>query len=385
MDPSAMQSPFEASPRQRGSSRLLWVLLAGLATVAPAAAEIDRYLIDTGPLRIRDQFLPGLGYFGFDPVSADLLDVGEWQVDLVLTASNSFAHSEEIERQLESRAERESLGLEDLRGIEPQREGGGLFYLDGEHSRWALAARRGLGHGLQLELIVPVLHLGGGFLDSTIEGFHDTFSLGQAGRLGVPRDGFTAYVRTGDREVYLERSPGTSLGDAIVGVRYDLRHGRSGSGFGLALEALVKLPTGDVDRLTSSGSADVGVQLLGTRYFRRSCLHFSVGAAYLGSHDLFGLDAQTIASGMLAWEVGIGSKTTGLLQATVSQSPFGDLRSDEIDAASIQVTVGLKRAVGRQVLFLGVTENLASFNNTADIGLHLGVTRSFGRLSGLGG
>ncbi len=40
------------------------------------------------------------------------------------------------------------------------------------------------------------------------------------------------------------------------------------------------------------------------------------------------------------------------------------------------MTVGLKHVLGRSVLFFGLTENLASFNNTADIGLHFGVTRS---------
>jgi hypothetical protein len=34
--------------------------------------------------------------------------------------------------------------------------------------------------------------------------------------------------------------------------------------------------------------------------------------------------------------------------------------------------------IAGQVLFAGITENIANFNNTADIGLHLGVTRAFG-------
>lgn len=359
--------------------RAFLALIAVLATTVPANAEIDRYLIDTGPLRIRDQFLPGLGYLGFDPVAADILDRGEWQVDFVVTTSNTFAHSLEVEKALESRPGRQPLGLEQLRDIESEKPGRGLFYLDGEHTRGAFAARRGVGHGLQVEVVIPVIHFGGGFLDSTIEGFHETFSLGQAGRLGVPRDRFTAYVRAGDREVFLDRSPGAALGDAVLGARYDLRRGHLDPHVELALEGLVKLPTGDVDRLAGSGSPDFGVQLLGTRYFQRSCLHFSVGTAYLGPHDRFGLDAQTIVSGMTAWEVALGSKTTGLIQATVSQSPFGDLQSAEIDSASTQLTLGAKHAFGKSVYFLGLTENLASFNNSADIGLHFGVTRAFGR------
>lgn len=355
-----------------------WALVAALSLAAPGRAEVDRYLLDTGPLRIRDQFLPGLGYLAFDPVSADVLADGVWQVDLVLTAGNTFAHSEEVERALDGRAERGGLGLRELRDISPDRPGRGLFYLDGEHDRWALAARRGLGHALQLEVVLPVIRIGGGSLDSTIEGFHDAFSLGQAGRLGVPREQFTAYARSGDHEVLLDRAPGTSAGDLLIGLRYDLLHKRSPSGFELALEGLVKLPTGRVDRLSSSGSADAGLEILGTRYFRGNCVHFAIGAVYLGRHELFDLAAQTIFSGMLAWEVALGRKTTVLLQATVSQSPFEELRSAELSSETTQLTVGLKRVVGGQVLFLGVTENVASFNNTADIGLHLGVTRTFG-------
>jgi hypothetical protein len=357
----------------------LFTLVTALVGAQPASAEISRYLVDTGPLRIRDQFLPGLGYLGFDPVSADVLAPGEWQVDFIYTVSNTFAHSPEVERTLESRTTREPLDLDELRAIRADRSGDGLFYIDGEHSRWALATRRGIGHGLQVELVIPVIHFGGGRLDSTIEGFHDTFSFGQAGRLGVPRDAFTAYVRTGDRETYLNGDQGTALGDAILGVRYDLRQNVPANSFVLALETLVKLPTGDVDGLVSSGSADVGMQLIGAKYFRGSCLHFSVGAAYLGPHRLLGLDAQTIVSGMIAWEFAVGSSTTALIQATVSQSPFREVQSGEIAATSTQLTAGMKHSLGSSVLFFGLTENVANFNNTSDIGLHIGVTRGFGR------
>lgn len=357
----------------------LLTLVTALASTRPASAEVSRYLIDTGPLRIRDQFLPGLGYLRFDPVSADVLDPGEWQVDLIYTVSNTFVHSPEVERTLESRTIREPLGLDELRTIQADRSGDGLFYIDGEHSRWALATRRGIGHGMQVELVIPVIHFGGGNLDSTIEGFHDTFSFGQAGRLGVPRDSFTAYVRSADGETYLDGGLGTALGDVIIGVRYDLRQNAPSTSFVLALETLAKLPTGEIDGLTSSGSADVGVQLIGAKYFRTGCLHFSLGATYLGQHRLFDLDAQTVVSGMAAWEFAVGSDTTALIQATVSQSAFADVRSGEIAENSTQLTVGMKHAFGLNVLFLGITENLVNFNNTSDIGVHIGVTRGFGR------
>lgn len=371
------------SHRRRNHFSCFWFVLA-LGLTLPVRAEIDRYLLDTGPLRIRDQFLAGLGYLAFDPVSADLLAAGELQVDLVLTLSNTFAHSTSVESFLTARESRADLTLGALRALAAA-EPGGLFHLDGEHARWALAVRRGIGHGLQLELVVPVIHLGGGFLDPTIEGFHDTFSLGQAGRLGAPRDRFTAYLQSGQREVLLDRGPGTSLGDVVVGLRRDLHRSGTTSPFELAAEALLKLPTGDADRLSGSGSPDFGVQVLATRYFRRSCLHLAIGAVRLGRHDRFELDAQTLGSGMLAWEVSVGPKTSALLQATVSQSPFTQLDIDELGTASTQLTIGLKHVVGTSVVFLGITENVVNFNNTADIGLHFGVTRAFSKAAAKNG
>lgn len=375
-----------AATGRRASTRsaLATALLLAVSSLitSTAEADIDRYLIDTGPLRVRDQFLPGLGYLAFDPVAADILDDGAWQVDAVFTISNTFAHSDAVDRLLESRSRREAVSLEALRTLSTDGADNTAFYLDGEHARWALALRRGIGHGLQVEFVLPVIHFGGGRLDSAIEGFHDAFSFGQAGRLGVHRNAFTAYLRSPRRETYVTVAPGTTLGDAVVGVRSDLWHGQSDSGIELALEFLAKLPTGDIHALTSSGSTDVGVQMIGTRYFRNGCLHFSVGTARLGPHRLLGLDAQTLLSGMLAWEFGLGAHTTALLQATISQSPFEALRSQEIRKVSTQLTVGVKRSIGPNVLFAGLTENLANFNNSADIGLHIGVTRGFGGPSG---
>ncbi len=70
---------------ERVAGLVLCVLLIGAPAVS--AAEVSRYLIDTGPLRIRDQFLLGMGFLGLDPVSADIVEPGGWQLDLIETAA----------------------------------------------------------------------------------------------------------------------------------------------------------------------------------------------------------------------------------------------------------------------------------------------------------
>jgi len=63
-------------------------------TESETQSDTVRYLIDTGPLRIRDQFQFGMGFLAFDPVSAVVLQKGEWQVDVISTLTNAWAQSD---------------------------------------------------------------------------------------------------------------------------------------------------------------------------------------------------------------------------------------------------------------------------------------------------
>jgi hypothetical protein len=119
------------------------------------------------------------------------------------------------------------------------------------------------------------------------------------------------------------------------------------------------------------------VQVLATKYFRKSSLHASLGLAYLGEMERLALSSQTVFSGMLAYERALGARTSILGQVTLSQSPFGDLGLDRLDKGSMQVTLGLKRVIGKQILLIGITENLAYFDNSPDVAFHFGLTRIF--------
>lgn len=118
--------------------------------------------------------------------------------------------------------------------------------------------------------------------------------------------------------------------------------------------------------------------MLFTRYFDNACFHLSAGLIYLGEWEELGIDAQVLPSFMIGWEQGFGKRSSAILQATVTQTPFDDLGLEELSATSIQMTLGYKRVVLEdKVLFVGVTENLQNFDNTADIGVHLGLTWIF--------
>ncbi|MCM2313652.1 MAG: DUF3187 family protein [Thermoanaerobaculia bacterium] len=348
-----------------------FVLVAALHTGAQPL-----HFEDLGPLRIRDQFALNMGFLALDPNSADILENGRWQLDVTVTGTNSFAKSEAIEEALEARTTREPVTREFLESVVAE-SGQNAFYLDGEFYRTAIALHRGFGNRTQLGVTVQILDFGGDAMDSSIESFHDAFGLGQAGRLGAPRGDITVFISDENGSSYTSRNPGAGLGDTT----FSLKRGISGPGteWASSIELVAKAPTGSERDLYSSGSWDAGAQLLASRFFEKSCLHAAAGVVYLGENERLHTRPQTVISAMLGYEHEIfSSRNSLIIQSTVSQSPFRELDLPELAALSIQASIGVKCMISREsVLFVALTENLAHFDNTADIGLHLVWTGRF--------
>lgn len=350
-------------------------VLAEHAFVSHHASHPRRFFVDTGPMRIRDQFALSMGYLGLDPVGATVLEASEWEVDIVTTISNTWAQSDIVEEALLERTRRQPFGFNELDALAREEPGGGLYFVDTEVNRTALAFRRGIGGGVQLELVLPVIDFRGGFFDGVIEGFHDTFGFGQAGREGVQRNQFQALLRGKSGALYLEEAPGARIGDIVLGAKFRLREPGAERGYRLAVETVVELPTGKSDQLTSNGTFDLGSQVLFTRYYRRACLHVSAGLTYLGEWRELGIGSQILPSFMVAWEQGLSRRTSALIQGTFSETPFDALGLEELSQTSMQLTLGVKRMISNdRILLVGLTENIQNFDNTADLGAHFGVT-----------
>lgn len=232
-DPTVLAFDLPESSETSGS---------GDANFFDGKTQEARYLIDTGPLRIRDQFPLGIGFLGLDPVSAIVLDRGTWQVDAITTVTNTWAQSDIVEEALSARTSRQPFGRAELDALDAQDPAPGIYLLDAEMVRTAIAVRRGIGHGIQLELLIPLIDFSGGFLDSSVEGFHDAFGFEQAGRLGVERDGFLAAVRGASGSIFIDQDPGTRVGDIVVGAKFQLRQPNERRKYHLALETVAGYP-----------------------------------------------------------------------------------------------------------------------------------------------
>lgn len=186
------------------SSRALLCLFAMGVSAPPVAA--DSLLTSNQSTLARGFALPGLG-------ATAPAQPGPWRLSVDLT--NEF--------------------------VDKQEDGEALL-LDGESLRYALRHTAAWGERGDWSIELPLLHTGGGFLDGIIEDWHDAFSLPDGGREDAPRDRY-AYRYVRDGVVQFEAQDGaTRLGDVQVGAGWALREG-------LMLRGLLKLPTGDEDKL----------------------------------------------------------------------------------------------------------------------------------------
>lgn len=122
-----------------------------------------------------------------------------------------------------------------------ERAGGEELLLDGETQRYALRYARG-GSAGEWSIELPLLHVGGGFMDGPIRNWHDAFGLPDGGRDTAPDDRYRfRYLRDGVTQ-FDRRRGGTRLGDVLLSGGIEWRDG-------WMLRGQLKLPTGDEARL----------------------------------------------------------------------------------------------------------------------------------------
>lgn len=177
--------------------------------------------------------LPGIG-------RSDVLLEGQWQQQLALTSTNEY---------------KKQIGTTDS------------IVVDGEVSKFTYQLNRGLGADWDVGVSVPFLIQGGGYLDGLIESWHSTFNLPNAGREQVPKNRYAYQYMQNGQLLLDDRRSSNGLGDSQISVGHLLTDG-------LAIRAMLKLPTGKSSTLAGNGAfggalwldghiPDVGKWLLG--------------------------------------------------------------------------------------------------------------------------
>jgi Protein of unknown function (DUF3187) len=356
---------------------------ARAAETAPAGPAYDNTQLEipgsppAGPIAASGHFLLAEGYLVVTPAGPEILPRGASTLDVQESFTNTFSLSDSFLPLVDDKTRGRRITPAEIVAGAPKSARGLDYVLDGEVARTDLAFRRGIGHGVELSLDLPVLHVGGGFLDGFIEGFHKTFSIKRSDRFSETRNGYLVYLHEGDRTVVRTVDPGWALADLVVGAKVALPE--KPLGFDLAAQGLLKLPTGDRERLFSSGSADLGVQLLGSRPFLRSRLYFTLSAVREGSWQDLGAGPATVFTVSAAYEHRFFRRSSLVIEMAISESPLKSLHSAQLAEKTYIATLGWKQALSpTRSVYFAFNENLFSFDDTPDFGFLLGFIQKLG-------
>lgn len=363
-----------APSRIRRMCALLIAFLALNAGIPARAAEETAKPAPNGYyglLRMRD--LSPFGFLRLDmrPAPAVSAPAGSWSMDVDLGYQNTWVLSNNVKEYLESLPGRRPLGPSEVQAI--QSLPGESYLVDLELGLLDVTFTRTLTDHWSAYTIVSAVKYTGGFMDGTIESFHSTFGLGQAGRTHVQRNDINAILNLKSTQLAQPQLPESGLLDPVFGVRYTAA--LSPATWNYVIGAAVKVPISGERAYLSSGHADFGVQAELHRFWSRSAAYASLAVVYSdGSDDTPAYSNKIIPTLILGYEYRATDRTNLVAQAYASRSPFNhnDTDLEPLLTNKYQVSAGVRYRVGASVLSFAITENFGNFGGTPDAGFQIG-------------
>lgn len=255
--------------------------------------------------------------------------------------------------------------------------------LDGESYRWTLATRYGINDRFEVGADIPYMLYGGGFLDSFIIDWHNTFGLPQGGRDAASKNKLNiSYRKNGVQRLSMNRS-GSGIGDIGLNAAmklYDIQN--SDSHTALAVRTSLKLATGDSASLRGSGSTDFTLSLCGSMNdfteWGSLGLYGSLGGMAMTGGDVL-RDQQNNLAGFGSAGIGWGPAQwiSFKLQLNGHTPLYHGSSLAELSKSSLMLVIGgALRFPGNYLLDIGVSEDVA-VATAPDVAFHLGLSRQF--------
>ena len=349
-------------------------IVAAFACGLPEAAQAEDGQL-YGLLRSRD--LTPFGFLRLDmrPAHAVSIEPGSWAIETQVDYQNTWALSPDVEEYLTAL---EPTGRRDLTAADVQaiRDLPGENYLlDLELALLDVTFHYKISNVWTAYVIASGVSYQGGFLDSTIEGFHDTFGFSTFGRPAVTRNQVNLiYDLKSTQYASLGAPTDGGLLDPTLGLRYT---GWTLPGqWHLSTEVAVKVPVAGKRTLLSTGRTDYGMQVSLQRRGQHHAFYVDAAAVYYdGANEISPQDSQIVPTLIFGYELMLTSRTNVNLQGYISESVYSrdETELDELLGQKYQLSLGLRHRMSNFLVTFGVTENLQNINNTPDIGFQLGV------------
>ncbi len=129
-----------------------------------------------------------------------------------------------------------------------------LLFVDGETHRIDMIFDHGLDEDWSFRLLLPWIEHEAGFMDRSIDSYHELLGLREGERPTQPRNRLLfAYEQSGDRLLYID-SARSGIGDLQLIINRQLHRSAENA---WSFSAAVKAPSGDSRDLTGSGATDL--------------------------------------------------------------------------------------------------------------------------------
>ncbi len=340
---------LSTDPAGRPPTRRAPCVAAALLTAAILGVGAAAQAEDAAPLYVRNQS-PFLQIFGLPgPQGGILTPPGRLQ------SSWGFALANHADR---ATSPDESLVLD-----------GESYFLDG-------VLRYGLSDRWEIGVDLPYVAHSNGKFDNLIEGWHDLVGLSNSQRDGPSNALEFAYQRHGTTVNRLDDAGG-GIGDIRLTGAYRLLAGTGGTP-ALAVRGMVKLPTGNENRMRGSGATDIALSLEATG--RRSLagrpldVFAQGGALHLGEGHILADQQKThvpfgAAGVRWQWTGNIDLRAQVAIQGSYYHSGL-----DALGGTTSNLTLGggvALRSLGLK-LDIAIIEDLVS-DATPDFGMYLSV------------
>lgn len=305
------------------------------------AAEAEEPL-RPGPLGVRGHSLFQVATVDFTPDAPLYLDAGSFELHTSITWLNVFNYVENA------------------------------YVIDGEFARASVTAWYGLTDRWQIGATLPIEYIGGGLLDTFIEGFHDAFRLDQGGREEFEEGKFQVGTSNG-RGGFDWRSSKTSasIGDIVLASRYRILDPTE-TAPGVSVGFRMKVPTAARTDFYESHGIGLGLDMNVFYPFGDWLLYGGFSAAMVGETEVLGQSLEKMQYALLLAVERRISPDLSIVAQLLAQSPLAR-HFHEFSDWSTEVSLGMKvRLHPHLTLQIAAIENLFNFDNSPDLGFHLG-------------
>lgn len=287
------------------------------------------------------------------PLSAALSFEGPLQVKnqypIFLHADQQYLEKAAIENSM-------SYSLSHSSTYTVQQSGHWTINLDMEITEINFRYKRIIKDFVELNIDLPVVIMGPGFMDGFLEDYHDTFGFSDYGRSQRPNNAFLYEVRRNGQLIVRGKS-GTGIGDIRIALKKELL---SLEGLTVSIRGDLEVPVSSAEKGFSNGSLDAGASLLIDKSITDSIMaYFNFGAVFPGDvkgHERLDIDNFIHGGAAIEAELWEGLSVILQLQGQSAIYPQTDLLA--VDRDAYLLAIGGRYESGAKSFELSLTEDI---------------------------